>query len=581
MEGVLRFLYIVIVLLLAGCSTIADVQEINSNLASGDNHPRGGLYYDTCNKASKELPSISKNVAYISPNGPRCDVRQHVFAINKHGILRSVYGDKDVSQASISYVQQGLEEYLRKTENPKILIHIHGGLVAHKNAVSNAEVIAPWAIQDGYYPIFLVWDSSLNSAYLDYLVFTTDGERNGSLKIENDDSGYNDDGAFKRTLLGATRLIGDIGTGVFKAPENYLVQFDNYWERINKNDENPYRLNAADFSHITVTENSSSIREQVSQDKELNQSLSFPEFLHLNTNEINDGVSWVSPNEMRYHVLIPSRMFMTGFSEVGRNSWDNMVRRTRLAMSSPENLHDRIKYIKSPTKRVNTKRMIVSGQSNQTNCGKTKGVTYQVGGFSQAMDLVNCVLNKHTNAVPAKITLAGHSMGAIVANEILWDYRENNYDKIIYMAAAGSMREFNRMVLPIIREKQNGSLKPHFYNLMLHPLAEARERKFGGIPPQGSLLEWIDEMFEGPRNLEEKTLGKYRNVKRLINSYDKIDKKFMTHRVFPIQEKLLDPFCLKNTETIKNKRCHPLKHGELDDYTFWRDPYLGITKNQP
>jgi hypothetical protein len=54
-----------------------------------------------------------------------------------------------------------------------------------------------------------------------------------------------------------------------------------------------------------------------------------------------------------------------------------------------------------------------------------------------------------------------------------------------------------------------------FYNLSLDERAEAEEYNIGaslGMSPRGSLLEWIDDLYETPSDFLERTLGKWKNV---------------------------------------------------------------------
>jgi hypothetical protein len=48
----------------------------------------------------------------------------------------------------------------------------------------------------------------------------------------------------------------------------------------------------------------------------------------------------------------------------------------------------------------------------------------------------------------------------------------------------------------VLRTSRCGDLR--FYNLSLHPEAEARDLEVSGAAPIGSLLEWIDDIFETP-----------------------------------------------------------------------------------
>ena len=116
----------------------------------------------------------------------------------------------------------------------------------------------------------------------------------------------------------------------------------------------------------------------------------------------------------------------------------------------------------------------------------------------------------------SEITLIGHSMGTIVLNELLRVYPRLPYENIVYMAAASSMSDFYRSVIPLLEKDKEGDGKKRglrFYSLLLHPYAEATERFAGGMAPDGSLLEWVDNMYERPKTIFDRTLGKWRNLK--------------------------------------------------------------------
>jgi hypothetical protein len=53
-----------------------------------------------------------------------------------------------------------------------------------------------------------------------------------------------------------------------------------------------------------------------------------------------------------------------------------------------------------------------------------------------------------------------------------------------------------------------------FYNLMLHPRREAREARWYGAAPAGSLLVWVDSMYEHTDSTLDRTLGQWANVRR-------------------------------------------------------------------
>jgi pimeloyl-ACP methyl ester carboxylesterase len=111
------------------------------------------------------------------------------------------------------------------------------------------------------------------------------------------------------------------------------------------------------------------------------------------------------------------------------------------------------------------------------------------------------------------VTLVGHSMGTMVLNEWLRrdqiEQRKKGYANIVYMAAACTVRDFSRAVVPYLIEHS----KTPFYNLMLHPLADLRERGRGwDLPPRGSLLVWLDDFLTSPATPLDRTMGRWDNV---------------------------------------------------------------------
>jgi pimeloyl-ACP methyl ester carboxylesterase len=118
-----------------------------------------------------------------------------------------------------------------------------------------------------------------------------------------------------------------------------------------------------------------------------------------------------------------------------------------------------------------------------------------------------------------RLTIIGHSMGTIIANEIFTRYPGLPCDKIVYMAAACSIRDFERSVLPILACQPQA----RFFNLCLHPVAEAREIQwaFLDFPPRGTLLEWIDNFLEDPERIVDRVLGKWDNVIQATHIIDK------------------------------------------------------------
>jgi hypothetical protein len=137
-----------------------------------------------------------------------------------------------------------------------------------------------------------------------------------------------------------------------------------------------------------------------------------------------------------------------------------------------------------------------------------------------------------------------------------------------------------------------------FHSLMLHPLTEVRELEAGGLPPQGSLLVWIDEMFGGPRTVDDRTFGRWFNIEQTVQLFPPQVRSRMHFRVFPSQSDLRGGDAVERAAFYADcapapgevfartaadggapvdpsVRCYPVKHGEFADYAFWRDGFLG------
>jgi pimeloyl-ACP methyl ester carboxylesterase len=118
------------------------------------------------------------------------------------------------------------------------------------------------------------------------------------------------------------------------------------------------------------------------------------------------------------------------------------------------------------------------------------------------------VRSRHDPAL--SVTLVGHSMGALVASEMVRSHPEIRFTNIVFMAAASSMRDFEVSVMPYLAAHES----TQFYSLSLHPLAELREQTAKRFGPNGSLLEWLDAYLADPEAESDRTMGKYTNVVR-------------------------------------------------------------------
>jgi pimeloyl-ACP methyl ester carboxylesterase len=104
-----------------------------------------------------------------------------------------------------------------------------------------------------------------------------------------------------------------------------------------------------------------------------------------------------------------------------------------------------------------------------------------------------------------EISLLGHSMGAIVANEALRTHDSLEVRNVVFLAGALTLREFQQGTLPYLEHHPQSQ----FYNVTLHPFSEVREKNLGGLAPDGSLLMWLGSYLSDPESELDLIMGDY------------------------------------------------------------------------
>jgi hypothetical protein len=201
---------------------------------------------------------------------------------------------------------------------------------------------------------------------------------------------------------------------------------------------------------------------------------------------------------------------------VGQPAWDAMISRTRMLMRKPFNADE-----------------------FATADGK-------LDGKGDLWYLFNVISGLPQHERPA-ITLIGHSMGAIVVNEILRSFPDLPYRSIVYMGAAASVRDTLAALDHVTRINPRPDLR--FYNLSLHQDAEANEVGYLGTVSKGSLLEWVDRMYTTPATFADRTVGKWINAVMARGDF------------LPLESRLQLSF-----KRFGLSCAEPLKHGEFDEY---------------
>lgn len=157
-------------------------------------------------------------------------------------------------------------------------------------------------------------------------------------------------------------------------------------------------------------------------------------------------------------------------------------------------------------------------------------------------------------AVP--INLIGHSMGAIVATNIIARHPSLPVATLVFMGAAGRLKDVESVVVPWMLSPQHADAR--FYSLSLDPYRELAESKYWDSVPRGSLLVWIDGIFGDVNSFLDRTSGSWRNM--VIAAAD----------IFP--EPIRDRVHLTRFP-IGDEAAGPQSHGAFGDYCFWTSEF--------
>jgi pimeloyl-ACP methyl ester carboxylesterase len=109
--------------------------------------------------------------------------------------------------------------------------------------------------------------------------------------------------------------------------------------------------------------------------------------------------------------------------------------------------------------------------------------------------------------IRAEITMVGHSMGAIVLNRLLAAVHPLRINRVVYLAPAAGIDEFEAFMLPYLAHHS----KTKFALFSLSRRHEAQESHYY-VEPRGTLLAWIDNLFERGWTVGQMTHGRTTNV---------------------------------------------------------------------
>ncbi|AFT70677.1 hypothetical protein B5T_02403 [Alloalcanivorax dieselolei B5] len=247
----------------------------------------------------------------------------------------------------------------------------------------------------------------------------------------------------------------------------------------------------------------------------------------------SDSYSFLDQTLYRTGLVLPGvvRLVTTpAVQGLGTPAWSMMLRRT---------------------KHLTTMEADVLGY-NEDYCGDACAVEGNgvVAVLARRLDAMN---QRLPAGMTMEITLVGHSMGAIVANELVSLYPQLPYKTIIHMGAADSSRNWIDKMYPWLKDHADDP-DVAFYNLVLHPTSEEREVRGYFLIPNGSLLVWLDDMLTQPDHMLDRRSGRWTNARHLLPFYEDAGNAYL--KVFPA-----------NDDSV------PQNHGDFGKFRYWREDF--------
>jgi hypothetical protein len=475
---------------LAGCATLKDVPTTHIVMVNG----RGNPLDPTGNIGCREKPDFCQD--------PRGESR-HLWILPveyRQMDRRSPESNAprpDFSPGSYeAYLNALFEDLARnapvKNNKKQILIFAHGGLNTQVGTVERALDFMQGIPKEDYYPIFINWQSSLFSSYFDHLVNIRQGES------------WDGWGLLTTPVFVPVYFAADVARAIARAPIVWYFLAQN-WVK-----------SAGDTEAIEEAE---TIATELEREYRANPSGNALKMAH---DPADDRAIWDAALAHTTAALtIPTKLIGSMFIDAfGKSAWDIMLRRTHLL--------------------YHTEREFFESQKVAVDEGKPETPTSHIrpdGALSVFMRRLQQTIDEpaHGGRDTWEITLVGHSMGTIVLNQLIREFGLKTvatpdgksstagvalpFNRIVYMAGATTVRNYQDSVFPYLRENQDARV----YHLVLHPRAEVRERFDPGIPyldlpPRGSLLVWVDDFLSTPETPLDRTVGRYENLVSAVHN---------------------------------------------------------------
>lgn len=504
---------------------------------------------------------VNKFGVLCNPTGPIAFDRRKVICKSQDG--NKAYISNDELSSLVKADLQDAERYAEQNESDqiKLLVYIHGGLNKVTDSLANNELLKSAITTDNehwYYPRFLVWPSDGLTNYFEHALNVSGGRY-----TEN---------VLRGLFGGAATLISDSLQAIVNIPRSWFTQAvnvkdhawglsDNRYQDSSNAIPSPLRVshawvqardNYCKYADKSVDETDCRADGYIERAQNVTKIQNKSDDNHANiywsSYERNSHNPLKNPKIVWERVSALSRLTVGAIthSEIGAASWRNMKRRAA--------------NVTSPT-------LIFDSRINDRHACSRNGQT--CASAMEYFDELLLQINGSDDPSRYELTLIGHSMGAIILNSLINRSLDNLVKHqivkdVVYMAAASNIQDTVLTIRNLYHAYEIRGIEfaewPQVSNLMLNRVAELSEMMFYGLVPTGSLLVWVDEVYERPNHPIERTMGAEVNV----------------YAALPYIERQLGPY-YTNKITFKafdrTRGSEPAMHGEFNDGKFWHPDF--------
>jgi pimeloyl-ACP methyl ester carboxylesterase len=426
----------------------------------------------------------------------------------------------------------GIASYCAERKPCQVLIYIHGGLNTYHESLKRSSQLQKRIQEADFYPIFVNWDSSLFSSWWDHVAHVHRGLWNANYRF----------------LAPYFAAVDEI-EGVAKAPAGLLTELRHTFPRTG---EQSTLQEKAIHAYLNL------IKDGLAGDPA------------VTVNDISAGHD-VADNRRRSEKLLPYVWFpLTAISKslvtplviqaAGGGAWDIMQRRTEMLFRT-EGAFSGVQQ-----DQATLAHFITRFQQDFLPQFCLTGKYAPPGTIVRSALAVPKQQEESSNSCEDRLqlTLIGHSMGAIIVDQLLRYAPNIQVRNIVFMAAAATVEDYRDTVHQYLRRQRElypGKSPTQMYHLILHPTAEVFKEEWFGLPPRGSLLIWIDNYFSNPVTPLGRTVGRFLNLFPEIESTE--------------NDMLKDLHGQIHVKVFRfGRSCHcwnPQGHGDFGNFPFW-DP---------